>query len=77
MTIEETAREFFQVQEYMECENASDEMWMKKDAFTRGAEWMLDKACEYIKNQYPIHYEEWAALADEGIKNFRKAMEEE
>lgn len=41
-----------------------------------GARWMLDKASEYIKNQYPVHYQEWAELADEYVEQFRKAMEE-
>lgn len=41
-----------------------------------GARWMLDKAAEYIKNQYPVHYQEWAELADEYVEQFRKAMEE-
>lgn len=44
-------------------------------AFSEGAEWMLEKACEYIKNQYPVHYQGWAELADESVKQFRKAME--
>lgn len=48
----------------------------KYDGFKAGAEWMLEKACEYIKNQYPVHYQDWAELADEGIKQFKKAMEE-
>ena len=26
-----------------------------KDAFLNGALWMLEKACEYMKNQYPAH----------------------
>ena len=47
-----------------------------KDAFLNGALWMLEKACEYIKNQYPVHYQEWAELADECVKQFKKAMEE-
>ncbi len=44
--------------------------------FKEGAEWMLEKACEYIKNQYPTHYQDWAELADECVKQFKKAMEE-
>lgn len=76
MSIEEKAKEIFVPQEYMECENASDEAYMKRDAFQRGAKWMLEKACEYIRNQYPTHYQEWAELANESAKQFRKAMEE-
>ncbi len=44
MTIEEKAIEIFQVQEDMVCVDTSDEMWMKRDAFRTGAEWMLEKA---------------------------------
>lgn len=50
-----------------------------KMAFSEGAEWMLEKACEYMKNQYPAHYQdyqEWVELADEYVKQFKKAMEE-
>ena len=48
-------------------------------AFSEGAKWMLEKACEYIKNQYPAHYQdyqEWVELADEYVKQFKKSMEE-
>ena len=48
-------------------------------AFSEGAEWMLEKACEYIKNQYPAHYQdyqEWVELVDEYVKQFKKSMEE-
>ena len=27
-------------------------------AFSEGAEWMLEKACEYMRSQYPVHYQE-------------------
>lgn len=40
---------------------------------------MLEKACEYMKNQYPAYYQdyqEWVELADEYVKQFKKAMEE-
>ena len=50
-----------------------------RDDFKAGAEWMLEKACEYMKNQYPAHYQdyqEWVELADEYVKQFKKAMEE-
>ena len=45
-------------------------------AFSEGAKWMLEKACEYMKNQYPAHYQEWYELAEERVKQFKKAMEE-
>ena len=37
-------------------------------AFNKGAEWMLEKACEYISSQYPVHYQEWYELAEERVK---------
>lgn len=43
---------------------------------TAGANWMLQKACEYIRSQYPVHYQEWYDLAEERVKQFKKAMEE-
>ena len=43
---------------------------------TAGAKWMLEKACEYMKNQYPAHYQAWYELAEERVKQFKKAMEE-
>ena len=45
-------------------------------AFSEGAEWMLEKACEYIRSQYAVHYQEWYELAEERVKQFKKAMEE-
>ena len=45
-------------------------------AFSEGAEWMLEKACEYKRSQYPVHYQEWYELAEERVKQFKKAMEE-
>ena len=50
-----------------------------EEAFKAGAKWMLEKACEYIKNQYPAHYQdyqEWVELVDEYVKQFKKSMEE-
>ena len=44
-------------------------------AFSEGAKWMLEKACEYIRSQYPVHYQEWYELAEERVKQFEKAME--
>lgn len=45
-------------------------------AFSEGAEWMLEKACGYIRSQYPVHYQEWYELDEERVKQFKKAMEE-
>lgn len=47
-----------------------------KIAFSEGAECMLEKACEYKRSQYPVHYQEWYELAEERVKQFKKAMEE-
>lgn len=71
MSIEEKAKEYesnIGSQDYVPAEI--------EEAFKAGAEWMLEKACEYIKNQYPTHYQDWAELADECVKQFKKAMEE-
>ena len=45
-------------------------------AFSEGAKWMLEKACGYIRSQYAVHYQEWYELAEERVKQFKKAMEE-
>lgn len=45
-------------------------------AFSEGAKWMLEKACEYKRSKYPVHYQEWYELAEERVKQFKKAMEE-
>lgn len=37
---------------------------------------MLEKACEYIRSQYAVHYQEWYELAEERVKQFKKAIEE-
>lgn len=66
MTIEEKAREIFVIQDYMECESASDEAWMKRDAFQRGAEWIIEKATEWLTNNKRY-------LDD--ISSFKKAMQ--
>lgn len=47
-----------------------------EDAFSAGAKWMLEKACEYLMNQLPIQYPEWKELAEENVRQFKKAMEE-
>lgn len=77
MTIEEKAKSYAGY-DVMPTPDIVTEIRMAniRDAFKAGAEWMLEKACEYIKNQYPTHYQEWAVLADECVKQFKKAMEE-
>ena len=50
--------------------------YAQREAFKSGANWMLEKACEYIMSQYPVHYQEWYELAEERVKQFKKAMEE-
>ena len=45
-------------------------------AFSEGAKQMLEKACEYKRSQYPVYYQEWYELAEERVKQFKKAMEE-
>lgn len=71
MTIEEKAKEYesnIGSQDYVPTEI--------EEAFKAGSEWMLEKACEYIRSQYPVHYQEWYELAEEHVKQFKKAMEE-
>lgn len=71
MSIEEKAKEYesnIGSQDYVPIEI--------EEAFKAGAEWMLEKACGYIRSQYPVHYQEWYELAEEHVKQFKKAMEE-
>lgn len=49
---------------------------LARDGFIVGAEWMLEKSCEYIKNQHPVYHQEWTELADKCAKQFKKTMEE-
>lgn len=81
MTIEEKAKEIFQVQECMECENASDEMWMKRDAFERGAEWMLENTARWI-SKCAYEAQDCNYVKENGdhdvdllLNNLRKALE--
>lgn len=76
MTIEEKAREEYPYITPSDGYEDHDYNEAAKDGFIDGAKWMLDKACEYIKTQYPVHYQEWAELADEYVEQFKKAMEE-
>lgn len=41
----------------------------------RGRKETIDKACDWIKRQYPIHYTEYNELAEQVIAEFCKAME--
>lgn len=78
MKIEEKAKEFagYDNPSLQGIVTTTARMIGKYDGFKAGANWMLEKACEYIKNQYPVHYQEWAELADEYVEQFKKAMEE-
>lgn len=76
MTIEEKARKeypYITPSDGYECHDYNE---AAKDGFIEGAKWMLEKACEYIKTQYPVHYQDWAELANECVAQFKKAMEE-
>lgn len=71
MSIEEKAKEYesnIGSQDYAPIEI--------EEAFKAGSEYILEKACEYIRSQYPVHYQEWYELAEERVKQFKKAMEE-
>lgn len=76
MTIEERAKKEYPAVSPLDYPVTHDYNIAAKNGFIEGANWMLEKACEYIKNQYPIHYQEWAELADEYVEQFKKAMEE-
>jgi len=76
MTIEEKAKEIFVAQEYTECENVNDEMWMKRDAFGRGAKWMLSQVEDWFKNQPTVQYSAWGRLAQDIFIEFKKTMVE-
>ena len=43
-----------------------------RDDFKAGAEWMLEKACEYIRSQYPVHYQECMSWLKNVLNNSRK-----
>lgn len=77
MTIEEKARNYAGY-DVMPTPDIVTEIRMAniRDDFKAGAEWMLEKACEYIRSQYPVHYQEWYELAEERVKQFKKTMEE-
>lgn len=72
MSIEDKAKEIFVPQEYMECENASDEAYMKRDAFQRGANWMLEKAINWLNDK--VMFDEVGRPIK--IEQFRKEMED-
>lgn len=72
MSIKDKAKEIFVPQEYMECENASDEAYMKRDAFQRGANWMLEKAINWLNDK--VMFDEVGRPIK--IEQFRKEMED-
>lgn len=78
MTAKEKAWELYPNPGYSACESYEEEAERcgKISGFVAGAEWMLEKACEYMRSQYPVHYQEWYELAEECVKQFKKAMEE-
>ena len=45
-------------------------------AFIEGAQWMLEKSSEWIKNEMPMPYLEWVTFIEEIVKQFREAMDE-
>lgn len=83
MSIEEKAKEIFVPQEYMECENASDEAYMKRDAFQRGANWMLEKAIDWLQDHVNDYLFDdgtperpWLKCSACMFDAFKKAMED-
>ena len=47
-----------------------------KMAFSKGAQWMLEKSSEWIKNEMPMPYLEWITFIEEITKQFREAIDE-
>lgn len=79
MTIEEKAREYADYNMAFSQNIIANELTSGYSDFIAGARWMLEKACEYMRSQYPAHYQdyqEWIELADEYVKQFKKAMDE-
>ena len=73
MTIEKKANELYYVPKHLVCQEALDEVIVQKVAFTEGAEWMLQRATQWLKNQ--------GAKSNNGvvmisIDDFKKAMED-
>lgn len=53
MTIEEKLNEFFYVPEHLKCKEADDEVQIQREAFRDGANWMLEKAIDWL--QYHVN----------------------
>lgn len=46
--IDKYAKEHIVEKDYVECENTSDEVGLKREYFEKGASWMLQKAIEWL-----------------------------
>lgn len=79
--INKRAKETIKENDYMECENPSDETWLKREFFANGASWMLVKAIEWLIDNvedyaepnfqyYCVDFDRKKFIAD-----FKKAME--
>lgn len=72
MTIEEKLNEFFYVPEHLKCKEADDEVQIQREAFRDGANWMLEKAINWLNDK--VMFDEVGRPIK--IEQFRKAMEE-
>lgn len=83
MTIEEKLNEFFYVPEHLKCKEADDEVQIQREAFRDGANWMLEKAIDWLQyhvNDYLFNdgtpERPWLKCSACMFDAFKKAMEE-
>lgn len=72
MTIEEKLNEFFYVPEHLKCKEADDEVQIQREAFRDGANWMLEKAINWLNDK--VMFDEVGRPIK--IEQFRKEMED-
>lgn len=83
MTIEEKLNEFFYVPEHLKCKEADDEVQIQREAFIDGANWMLEKAIDWLQGHVNDYLFDdgtpdrpWLKCKSEMFDDFKKAMEE-
>lgn len=81
MTIEEKLNEFFYVPEHLKCKEVDDEVQIQRKVFRAGANWMLEKAIDWL--QYHVNdylFDDgtpdrpWLKCKSEMFDDFKKAM---
>lgn len=82
MTIEEKLNEFFYVPEHLKCKEVDDEVQIQRKVFRAGANWMLEKAIDWLQchvNDYLFDDgtpdSPWLKCKSEMFDDFKKAME--